>query len=118
MTFLRRVLFIDATTCLAMGLALLLLAQPAAPLLGLPAMLLEMAGAALLPIAAFIGWSAVSGRLPWLIVAGNVAWVLASAALLLGGWVSPTALGYGFVIVQATVVAALAAMEYAGVRSA
>jgi hypothetical protein len=118
MTFLRRVLFTDAATCLAMGLALLLLAQPAAPLLGLPPTLLEIAGAALLPIAAFIGWSAISGRLLRLVVAGNVAWVLASAALLLGGWVSPTALGYGFVIVQAVVVAVLAAVEYAGVRSA
>ena len=77
-----------------------------------------MAGAALLPIAAFIGWSAASGRLLWLVVAGNVAWVLGSAALLLGGWVSPTALGYGFVIVQAVVVTILAAIEYAGVRPA
>ena len=44
------------------------------------------------------------------------AWVVASAALLLAGDVEPSPLGYGFVVVQAIAVAALAEMQYMGLR--
>jgi hypothetical protein len=54
----------------------------------------------------------------WLVIAGNAAWVAASALLLVGGWVTPTLLGYGFVIVQAAAVTLLAAIEYAGILRA
>jgi hypothetical protein len=115
--FLRRILFVDAATCVAMGMFLVLLAQPLAPLLGLPAGLLEIAGASLLPIAAFMGWVATRGAFlrsgARLVVAGNVAWIGASVLLLAGGWVAPTVLGYLFVAVQACAVALLAALEYA-----
>jgi hypothetical protein len=111
--FLRRVLYFDAATCIAMGLSLILLAQPLAPLLGLPALLLESAGAALFPIAAFIGWAATHRRATWLVIAGNVAWVAASLLLVTVGWVEPSALGYAFVLAQAAAVAVLAALEHA-----
>src|SRR5262245_59050079 len=116
-SFLRRVLFLDAATCVAMGLFLVLLAQPLAPMLGLPAGLLEIAGASLLPIAAFMAWVATRSAFlrsgARLVVAGNAAWVAASAALLAGGWVEPTPLGFVFVAVQACAVALLAVVEYA-----
>jgi len=115
--FLRRVLFVDAATCIAMALFLVLLAQPLSPLLGLPGALLEAAGASLFPIGGFIAWAAASGRATWLVIVGNAAWVAASAVLLLGGWFSPTLLGYGFVIVQACIVALLAAVEYSALSS-
>ena len=116
-SFLRRILFVDAATCIAMGLFLVLLAQPLAPRLGLPAGLLVIAGASLFPIAAFMAWVATRGAF-WrpgarLVVAGNAAWVVASGLLLAGGWVQPTMLGYLFVAVQACAVALLAAAEYA-----
>jgi hypothetical protein len=110
--FLRRILYFDAATCVAMGLFLVLLAQPLAPLLGLPAVLLEIAGAALLPIAAFIAWAAFYRRGVGIVIAGNVAWVAASVLLVSAGWVSPTPLGYAFVLVQAAAVAVIAALEY------
>jgi hypothetical protein len=116
--FLRRVLFADAATCVATGLFLALLAAPLAPYLGLGAGLLLYAGLALLPIAAFIAWVAAREHISpagvWLVIVGNVLWVLASLALLFA--VSPTALGYAFVVGQALIVAALAEMEYVGLR--
>jgi hypothetical protein len=119
-TFVRRVLFLDAATCAGMGLALTLLAEPLAPFLGLPAALLFYAGIVLLPIAAFIAWVGTREHAPaagvWLVIAGNAAWVLGSLALFLA--VSPTALGYAFVIAQALVVVALAELEYVGLRKA
>lgn len=116
--FIRRVLFVDAATCAGTGLFLALLAAPLAPFLGLPAELLLYAGLALLPIAAFIAWVAtrdeISAAGVRLVIVGNAAWVLASLALLFA--VSPTMLGYAFVIGQALIVAALAEMEYVGLR--
>ena len=116
--FIRRVLFVDAATCIGTGLFLALLAAPLARFLGLPADLLLYAGLALLPIAAFIVWVATRDQISaagvWLVIAGNAAWVLASLALLFA--VSPTVLGYAFVIGQAVIVGALAEMEYVGLR--
>jgi hypothetical protein len=120
--FLRRVLLIDAGTCVAMGALLLAAAFALASMLALPEPLLRYAGVSLLPIAAFMTWVATRSSLPrwgvWLVVAGNILWVVASISLLFGAWVSPNALGYIFVIVQAACVALLAALEYAGLRSA
>ena len=87
---------------------------------GLPKTVVVLTGLALLPIAAFIAWVATRERVPaagvWLVILGNAAWVLGSLALFLA--VSPTALGYAFVIAQALVVVALAEMEYVGLRKA
>jgi hypothetical protein len=122
-TFLRRVLFVDAATCVAMGLLLLLAAGVLASLLSLPSMLLQYAGLSLLPIAAFMAWVATRSGLSrvavWVIIAGNALWVVGSVVLLLvGGWVSPSLLGYVFVIAQAVTVVLLAEMEYVGLRKA
>jgi hypothetical protein len=119
MTFLRRVLLVDAGTCAGMGLFLALLAEPLAPMLGLPAALLFHAGLALLPIAAFMAWVATREQPPLagvkLVILGNAGWVAASVALLF--FVSPTALGYAFVIGQAVIVAGLAEAELVSTRA-
>jgi len=118
--FLRRVLLVDAATCVATGALLSLDAAPLAPLLGLPAELLRYAGLSLFPIAAFMAWVATRQVPPhpgaWLIIAGNAAWVLGSALLFIP--FSPTLLGYAFVIAQAAAVALLAELEYVGLRRA
>jgi hypothetical protein len=120
MPTIRRVLFVDAATCVVMGAALFAAAGALASILALPETLLRYAGLSLFPIAAFIGWAATRSHSQpgavWLVIAGNVLWVLASLALLLGEWVSPNALGYAFVMAQAACVALLAALEYAGLR--
>ncbi len=117
---LRPVLLVDAASCIGMGLLLVLLAPPLAPLLGLPSALLFYAGLALLPVGAFMAWVGTRETPPlaaaWVVILGNAAWVAGSVALLFAA--SPTALGYAFVIAQAAVVAALAELEYLSTRAA
>ena len=117
-TFLRRVLAVDAATCVATGCLLATAAEPLASTLRLSASLLLYAGISLFPIAAFIAWVGSRSRVPtagvWLVIGGNVGWVAGSALVLLLS--SPTMLGYFFVVVQAAVVAALAELEFIGLR--
>lgn len=120
--FLRRVLGVDAATCVAMGFLLSLGSDLLAGVLELPRLLLEFAGLSLFPIAAFIAWVATRSVLSranvWIVIVGNVLWTLGSIALLISGSVSPSALGYAFVIAQAATVALLAELEYVGLRKA
>jgi len=117
---LRSLLLADAATCAALGLVLDLGAAPIAALTGLPAGLLLYAGLALLPIAAFLALIALRPALQplgsRLAVAGNVAWVATSLALLASGWGAPNGLGVAFVLVQALAVAGLALLEFAALR--
>ena len=81
--------------------------MPLAPLLGPRCRPAALSRRPLLPIAAFIARVATRERIApagvRLVIIGNVLWVLASLALLFA--VSPTPLGYVFVIAQALVVA-------------
>jgi hypothetical protein len=117
-TFLRRVLFVDAGTCAAMGALLTIDAAPLSGMLGLPAALLAWAGASLFPIAAFMLLVATRRQIPpagaWLVIAGNAGWVLASGAVLFV--FAPTGLGYAFVLAQAVATAVLADLEYVGLK--
>jgi hypothetical protein len=116
--FLRRVLMVDAATCLAMGALLVLFASPLATLLGLPSLLLAYAGASLFPIAGFMAWVAIRRELSrwgaWVVILGNAGWVAGSVLVLF--LASPTTIGFAFVIAQAVVVVLLAELEYVGVR--
>jgi hypothetical protein len=105
------VLRLDALTCVAMGVALVAAGGTLAPWLGLPPALLRGAGLALFPCAALMLIAArrPSAALIRVIVAGNLAWVAASLAVVL--LLAPTPLGIGFVLAQAVVVALLAALE-------
>jgi hypothetical protein len=119
-TFLRRALILDALASGATALLMIAGAGLVAGLLGLPAALLRGAGLVLLPYVAFVVYTgtrdAISRSAVWLIIVANVAWAAASALLLVSGWVSPTALGYAFVITQAVVVALLGELQYMGLR--
>jgi hypothetical protein len=119
---LRKVLLLDAITCVAMGLLLIAAAAELARMLGLPEGFLWWAGVALLPCAALMGFTSRVGAqtkppgwLVWLVILGNLAWVVASL-LTVAVWFTPTALGAAFVLGQAIAVMALAAMEYRGLR--
>jgi len=119
-TFVRRVLLVDAATCVAMGLLLSLASDMLSPLLELPSALLQYAGLSLFPIAAFMAWVAMGPNLSrlgvGLVIAGNALWVVASIVLLVSDWVDPSLLGYVFVIAQAATVVLLAELEYVGLR--
>lgn len=117
--FLRRVLLLDALTCVATGLAMTLGVDLTTQLTALPAGLLTTAGASLFPIALFMAWVATRKPIPaagvWLVILGNVGWVFGSLALLTG-WAPFNTLGAGFVTMQALAVAGLAALEFVGLR--
>ncbi|MDQ3686761.1 MAG: hypothetical protein M3430_14365 [Acidobacteriota bacterium] len=119
-TFLRRVLFADAATCIATGLLMMFGANLLEWYLGLPAELSRYAGLSLLPFAAFLVYLAmrenISQRVVWAVIILNALWTADSFLLLLSGWVTPTEVGYAFVIVQALGVGAFAGLEYLGLR--
>ena len=116
---LRPLLWLDAVTCIAFGLLIAIAAGPLSELLGLPVPLLREAGILLFPFALFVLWVAMRtdpARGTRAIIAANVAWVLASLALLAGPWVEPTAIGTAFVAVQAAAVAGIAILEAHALR--
>ena len=118
--FLRRILALDSLSCLAMGLLLALAAASLAPLFGLPETLLRVAGLALLPVGAFMGWLAARAEPPrplvWVVIAGNLVWAIESVIIL--GQFAPTALGTASVSAQAAAVLGITALEYVGLRKA
>jgi len=119
-SFLRRVLLADALISAATGLLMAGGAALLAGLLGLAEPLLRGAGLALLPYGAFVAFVATRPQLSaaavWAVIALNALWALDSVALLLTGWAAPSALGYGFVLLQAAVVGVFAELEFLGLR--
>src|SRR5688572_16129788 len=119
--FLKRVLLLDAASCLGMAALLLPGATMLAPMLGLDRGLLIGAGALLAPLGLFILWIATRRSLylwlVYLVIAGNLLWTVESL-LLLTAAAGVTAIGIAFVSGQAAIVAALAALEFVGVRRA
>ncbi|MBX3637407.1 MAG: hypothetical protein KF683_18720 [Rubrivivax sp.] len=113
------VLWFDAATCLLMGAALLSLSAPLAVLLGLPPALLRWAGLLLLPCAMLMALAArqrpPASALVGLIVAGNLAWAVASGVVVAVAD-GLTAFGTAFVLLQAAAVLVLAALEWRGLR--
>ena len=84
--FLRRILALDALSCVLMGLLMGFGAAALAPLLGLAEPLVRIAGLLLLPLAAFIAWlasrPAPSRTLVWVVIVGNVGWTVESFLLI------------------------------------
>ena len=119
-SFLRFALLADALASGATGLLAFAGAGVLDTWLGLPANLLFYAGLSLIPYAALVAYvgtrANISRPAVWAIVAYNTVWAVDSVALLVSGYVSPTALGYAFVIAQVAVVAGFAGLQYAGLR--
>jgi uncharacterized membrane protein len=116
--FLRRVLLLDAIATGATGLLLLGGTSILQGLLNLPASLMIYAGAFCLVWAGLVGFAFSRRELTrgfvWTLIVGNAIWALGSLALLVSGYVSPTWLGYAFVIAQAVVVGVFAELQYVG----
>lgn len=117
--FLKRILLVDAATCLGTGLMLTLGAGTLSPLFGLDQALVQGAGIALLPIGLFMAGVGTRQTAPALfvyaIIAGNLLWT-AESLILIATTPAITLLGEAFVAVQAIAVAGLAALEFLGVR--
>lgn len=114
----RQLLLTDGATCAVSGLLLTLGAGLLEPLLGLPEWLLLEVGILLFPAALLAFYAGrrvgVTTGPARLMVTLNLAWVVASLALLLTGWT--TALGTGFVLVQALAVTGLALAQIISLR--
>jgi hypothetical protein len=117
---LRQALLADATTSAAFGQLMVIGAGPLGHLLGLPDMLLRIAGAVLLPYVALLAWMSLREQmhkgLVWAVILGNILWAADSLLLLVTGWVSPSGAGYAFVIMQALVVLMYAEFQIVGLR--
>lgn len=120
-SLLRSALWFDALSVAGLGLLLLLMAGTLEPWLGLDAGFLRaVAILVLLPFAVLLAWTASRERTPraivgW-IVGLNALYVAASFAILLFGWVQPTALGTAFVVAQALIGGAVALVEWVALR--
>lgn len=111
---LQNVLLLDAATCIAAGALMAFGSNFVAGLTAIPAPLLTWAGLILFPCAAlmiFAGLQASPSRpMVWLIVLGNIGWVIASLGVF--AFIAPNALGTIFILAQAAVVAVLALLEH------
>jgi hypothetical protein len=117
---LRRVLFVDGTFSGTTGILLIVAAGFLSEQFGLATLFLRLVGLGLIPFAATLFYLAPRverfRQLAWVVVAGNLAWAVASGILLLTGWVEPTNLGIAFVIGQAVLVAGFADLQLIAMR--
>ncbi|KXO73599.1 hypothetical protein [Brucella anthropi] len=118
---LKPLIAIDAITCAAMGVALVVASAPMGELTGIPASLLYWAGVLLLPVAAFMAWVSRSANPPaWavnLVILGNGAWVAASLFLPVAGMITPNLFGWVFLVGQAAAVTVLTGLEVRAART-
>lgn len=118
--FLRNVLRADALSCVACGVLQVVFTGQMAQLLGLPEALLAYTGEFLLVYAAVVAFVSTRDPLPrplvWVLLAGSLGWAIACALLLVSGRVAPSMLGTAYVVVQALTVAALAELQFFGLR--
>ena len=121
-TFLRRALVVDAVATAATALLSIVAAGNLSRMFSVPETLLRGSGLALVPFVAFVLWLATRERASRTavraVIALNLAWVVASLWLVLGGPIAPNALGIGFIVAQAIAVAAFAELQYVGLKRA
>jgi hypothetical protein len=120
--FLRNVLWADAAAGAVSSLLHLLGAGLLAPLLGLPHGVLVMSGAGLLVyVAAAIylaAYQPISRSGVGMLIAANWAWVGGCAVIFMMNAGTATPLGQAYIVVHALAVAALAELEWFGLRRA
>lgn len=113
---------LDALASGPLGVLMAATASWVGGLLGLPEALLVIVGILLVAFAASL-WYAATRPAPArlavrAIIAANLAWVAASAAVVVAGWLPLTVLGTGFILAQAAAVAALAGFQFVALRRA
>lgn len=119
-TRLRAIIAIDAAACGLAGAGLALDAGPLAPMLGLPAGVLQPLGFFLVVYAAGLAWLASRPALPravvWTLVAFNVAWAAESLMAPALGWAQPTGVGLAVLLVQAAGALLVADLQFLALR--
>lgn len=117
---LRRVLAFDAISGGGTGLLQLAATGLLTGMLGLSETLLRSSGIAIFAFVALAAWLAMQ-RTPSraglaVLVLGNFAWAIGCLALALGGAPGVTSVGVAYLMVQVLVVAALAELQWMGLR--
>ncbi len=118
---LRQALRLDALVTGLNGAAYLAAAPFLDDLLGLPAGPLQAVGAFLLAYSGVV-WAVgsrprIDPRAAGAVVVVNLLWALDSVALAATGWGSPTTAGTVWIVLQAGVVGAFAALQWLGLRA-
>jgi hypothetical protein len=117
---LQNALLIDALASGATGVLLTAGSGFLVSILGLPRPLLLAAGVICLVWSVVLAVLARRERLErgtvWAVIGINSAWVIASIALLLPGWLAPTTLGLIFMIGQAVIVAGFVELQFIGLK--
>jgi hypothetical protein len=120
--FLRRVLLLDASTCLITGMVMLTASGTVERLLAIPAPASRVLAVVLLVFGAAVAWVGTRRDLMrsavWAIVTLNVLWAVESLLALAFGWLDPNALGRAFILVQGVAVAVIAELQFIGLRRA
>lgn len=120
--FLRRVLWGNVLFSTLCALVILLDLGPVTNFLGWPLQWpLLVVGLGLLPFALFVAYVARTKpfhkTLAWVVIEMDIAWVIASAAILMLGWPAGTTVGGKWAIgIVAEIVAAFAILQYFGLR--
>lgn len=119
MPTLKQTLTIDAVGAALSVVLLLGFADAIAQATGLPRSVIEIAGWICLPSALLFAHQAMrpSRGLVGLVVAGNVAWVIASIAVWIAFFGQLTMLGHVLVVAQAVAVELLATFEWKGLKA-
>jgi len=119
---LRAVIAADAVACGVGGAVLALDAGLVAPILGVPAAVLQPLGEFLIVYAAGLAWLATRPELPravvWTLVAFNLAWTVESLMAPALGWAQPTSVGLALLIVQAIGALVVADLQFLALRKA
>jgi hypothetical protein len=117
---LHRILLVDGLVSGTMGVLLVAAAQPLADWFGLSGPFVRWTGLLLVPFALSVLFLATRSSPPqngvWALIALNVGWVVASAVVLLSGWINPSGTGVAFIIAQAILVALFAEQQYVRLR--
>jgi hypothetical protein len=117
---LQLALLIDAVATCAVGLGTTLFPAELAQATHLPAWLLLSAGIFMIAYALVAALLSRRETLPrwavWGVIGGNALWALECIALALGGILSPSSLGVGFLLSQALVVIVFAELQYMGLK--
>lgn len=118
-SLLRFAMRADATACAGVGLLVAMAADPLARLTGLSATAEWISGAALVGYGAVLYVLAAVGALRWIgiaLVTANTAFTVLTAVVLAAGWLPLTAFGVAACAVFAALTAALAWLQFLGVR--
>ncbi len=117
--FLKRVLLLDAASCLGMAAVLIAGDEALSRLFGVSELLLAGAAYMLIPVGLFIAWlgarSAAHAALIGLVIVGNLIWTLESM-LVAFTTAGITGLGSLFVAGQGAAVLTLAILEFVGLQ--